>query len=630
MADDPITARIRLHGDDDRTVFVFPSDIAASLWLEAALRITGCETLPTRRFVAWDRFKEEAVRATVAGKSPVSSVLRKLYALKLTERNRDSGTPLLSSLVPAAHAADGELFAGWIARLLPQLALWESRNLRAAGRRKESDAEDADLAFLKADYGAFLERNALFEPSWQKPPLRDTGFRYIIFFTEAIEDYTEYAALLRSAPFIETVDCPVPPEGSFPSLKEYGNTREEIRSVALEVEALLRNGMKSGEIALSVPDLETVSPYLLREFRLRSIPVEYRSGEPLGAKPAGRLFSLIRDCVSRSFPFAPLKSLLLDRIIPWKHPDLAEELIGFGIRNHCVTGWTEDGKKLDIWEEAFKAPNRGESGDWRLRDWYRSLRKALDGLASSRSFTECRNRWFAFRSDFLEMEKLPAEDNAVLARCVDELNLLAALESRYRDFLPADPFGFFVSHLSEKNYVPQRAEGGVSIFPYRVAAGTPFARHFILDASQDSATVLYRQLPFLRQDKRLDLFLDDIDASAAFFNVYACTGGSFSCSARSFGGYRTPHGYFGEPGPDPGITAQPPVLQDPLIPNGDGLPAPGTSRTASIPCRKRDSRHGTGPVRPGAFPSSTKPSAAASPLSPPSSARDRWTALISA
>lgn len=568
MGDNFLERLIREQGDDDRAIFVFPSDIAASLWLAEALDITGRETLPARRFIAWDRFKEEAVQATVAGKSPVSSVIRRLYALELAERNRAAEKPLLSSIIPTEHAAAGGVFASWIAGLLPQLAVWA----RKRGSSRAGDAEDADLSFILSDYSKFLDDNKLFEPSWQRPPLRDTGNRYYIVFHETIEDFDEYAPLLLGSPSVIPIPVRQRPANEPLILDVYENSREEIRACALEIETLLRAGTKPENIAISLPDAETAAPYLLRELGLRGIPFEYRMGDNLGELPAGRLFSLVAKCASSSFSFAAMKAILLDRVIPWKHRDIAERLIEFGVRNHCVASWEDGGKRIDVWEEAFNDPTHGDPGDATLREFYRALKGFFRGMTDAKTFTACRNNYFAFRGDCLDMSLLAKSDDAILARCVDELNALAALESRYARLMPPNPFAFFVSILGEKKYVPQRVPGGVSVFPYRVAAGTPFTHHFILDASQDKATVLYRQLPFLRQDKRLHLNLQETDASAAFFLTYAATpraagnaakavpgelpwddaqrtGARFSCATRSFSGYRVPHGYFAETTP---------------------------------------------------------------------------------
>lgn len=604
MTENPIEREIRASGADDSVVFVFPSDIAATLWLEASLAITRRETLPSRRFIAWDRFKERAVQASVAGKQPVSAILRKLYALGLARRNRESAEPLFTALIPEAFAESGAVFAPWIARILPSLALLE-RKRRMAGKSTHAtgDGEDKDLSSLKADYSLFLDANSLFEPSWQMPPLRDTGDRFVIFFPEAIEDFAEYEPLLAGAPFIKTVSAfpkteteigngrastkaPVQnrpgvnnkpgeldfgfeekeendtgiPQAAESGATEHGDlelsthatTRDEFKSVALEIEALLRSGVAPESIAVSVPDLESVAPYLLREFTLRAIPFEYRAGANLGSCPSGRFFARSSECVSSGYAFTHFKALLLDRSIPWKARDLAEGLVEFGIRNHCVTGWKDDGKMVDVWDAAFRDPACAETGDWRIRDFYRELKTSLSALVGAKTFSEIRNRWFAFREIFLDMELLSAEDDAVLARCVEELGELASLEARFPNLVPPEPFSLFAAVLDEKKYVRRRASTGVNVFPYRVAAGTPFPWHFVVDASQDGATVVYSPLEYLRQDKRDALGLSDIDASRAFFELYrrgplssgVSSGARFSCAERSFSGYRIPHSAF--------------------------------------------------------------------------------------
>ncbi|HPL91964.1 MAG TPA: PD-(D/E)XK nuclease family protein, partial [Treponemataceae bacterium] len=100
----PVAAFIQKEGSKPDTVFVFPSEIAARLWLEASLDILKKGSLPADRFIAWDRFKETAVRSAVAGRQPVSGRLRKLYALSFAKRNAATAKPLVTELIPEAYA----------------------------------------------------------------------------------------------------------------------------------------------------------------------------------------------------------------------------------------------------------------------------------------------------------------------------------------------------------------------------------------------------------------------------------------------------------------------------------------------------------------------------------------------
>ncbi len=586
METNPIREIIRENWQDDSTTFVFPSQVASALWLESALGFLGVGTVAADRFIAWDRFKEDALRASVSSLRPVSSIVRKLYALDLARRNAAAKAPLLSDVIPAQFAESGEKFSPWISRMLPSLSPWRaSGNRERGGDARAKDSEDRDLAYIADDYESFLSRHGLFEPAWQKPPILDRGRTYLVFFPDAIEDYSEYADIIANTPFVRAIRAEElaeksvsgtaddsPNETRARTLSVFETSREEYRAVALRIESLIRDGTPSESIAISVPDIETVAPYLTRELTLRGIRHGYRSGSPLAALPAGRLFALIENCVGSGFIFRALKALLLDRAIPWSRRDLAEELIGFGIRNHCVTPWKEGATEIDVWEAAFRTPHKSEAPDWRLRDFYRALKSHLVSITSAKRFADVRKAYFAFKDGFLDMMLLPPEDDAVLARCVAELRKLESIELEYPDIAPDRPWPVFLSTLSETTYVAQRAGGGVSVFPFRVAAGTPFERHFVLDASQERASITYRPLGFLRQDKRERAGAADVDASGAFFSAYSIAGASFSFSERGFKGFGVPHGWFTATARPDAALGDPYALERDLLTGGKGKP----------------------------------------------------------
>ncbi|MDR2021482.1 MAG: PD-(D/E)XK nuclease family protein [Treponema sp.] len=615
-----------------RVRFVFPSETASSLWARKACLFTGTRSIALDRFLAWDRFKEKVVRAEVRGRRPVSGVVRRLFAEAMIKKNAalvktgghsgpagetgKAGFPF-RSLVPPAFAAEGAVFAVSLAALLPSLAFWESKRAQAAAYR--NDDEDHDLELIKGEYAAFLDRYELFEPSWEKPPLRDREHSYIIFFPEAIDDFDEYEALLTVPPVRlvhagkeapgpaaedgVSADTGLVPPGSGGTLGLYNSAREEIRSAVLEIRRFHEEEkIPYEEMAISVPGLEDMEPYLLRELSLYNVPFHRHSGQSLGEYGAGRLFALIGGCTANNFSFSSLKALILNDHLPWRYPELNRALIEFGIRNNCVSGYAEGGRFVDVWTGAFRT-----SAEKSLGRYYAGLKSALRSIAASSSFTEIRSRYFAFRGriwktreepalegsghgsseqaggraagplpsweawsrgdGFFSGDKVSGEGNAVLARCIEELSALIQLEEEYPGLIPASPLAFYLSILQGQQYVPQRREAGVNIFRYRVAAAAPFSCHFLLNASQDAATVLYQPLRFLRQDKRSRLGLADTDASASFFRLYRLRGWrSFrpytriSASRESFSGWAIPHSYFA------GNTIEaPPPPADPFI-----------------------------------------------------------------
>jgi RecB family exonuclease len=531
--------------------FVFPSDVAANLWARRAGEFSGQRSLALDRFMAWDHFKERAVLAQAPGKEPVSSVIRKLFVEHLIKRN--AGEKFLRALIPREYAESGGVFISSITALLPALDYWDRRAQKAGGG---ADGEDRDLVLIKTAYAAFLEEHGLFEPAWQELTIRDTSHKYYIFFPEAMEDYDEYAELLENnAAFVivRLKSAGNQSAGGPPRLNWYTSVRAEIRALVPEIRRLHEaRGIPYEDMAVNVPQLEELAPYLGRELFLYDIPFRLGAGKPLAEYGAGRLFSLIQKCAADDFSFASLKSLLLNIHLPWARPDYHQKLISFGIAHNCVSTYHENGRKKDVWQEAFRISSREEL----LRQYYEELKKELLAITGAKTFRDIRRHYFAFRKASLDMSRCGAENNDVLARCIEELSALIRIEAEYPGLGPESPFAFFVSLLGETTYVPNQKREGVHIFPYRVAAAAPFRCHFVINASQSAASVVYRPLGFLRQDKRQRMGLEDTDASGAFFSLYrppspaeqdppAEEGVCYSASAEALTGPAIPHCFFG-------------------------------------------------------------------------------------
>jgi hypothetical protein len=380
--------------------------------------------------------------------------------------------------------------------------------------------------------------------------VRDKHNEYYIFFPEAIEDFGEYAELLENSGTFHLVR--LEPDGEPLVLDWYAGVRGEIRALVLEIRRLHdAEGVPYEDMTVNVPGLEDISPYLEREFSLYDIPFRLGAGKSLTAYGAGRLFTLIQNCVASDFSYAALKALLLDARLPWARPDRNLELLEFGVRNNCLASYQEKGRPVDIWEAAFGISSREEL----LRQYYGGLKKELSAIVTAKSFLDIRRHYFAFRNASLDMSKCDPESDRVLARCVEELSSLIRLEEDYPRLIPESPFTFFLDLLENTKYVPNQTKEGVNLFPYRAAAAAPFRCHFVLNASQNAASVVYRPLDFLRQDKRRKIGLDDTDVSDAFFRLYrahSLEGRAgyqyYSAAEEALSGTEIPHSFFTAPG----------------------------------------------------------------------------------
>jgi hypothetical protein len=566
-----IDSIIRDHIGDEEAVFVFPSEVTASAYADRVLLGNGqggrC-TLPMDRFIAWDSFLEEAVLPHQKDRTAVSDVMRKMFAAMIIEENarcvKKNKAALFKSIIYPEYARYSSSFTSWLAGILPQLKIWAEsvagttigaiEQIQGGGMADSAsvDDEERDYRTLIARYKTFLAENNLFESAWERPPFTQNGKRYHLFFTEALADFPLYRTLLLAAsPHVTIVKTPaINAEDAVFQSYFLKNAKSETTAATLFIMNLRQNGIEYGDITVTSPDLETYEPYILDECAAYGIPVQNGSGKPLSSYPAGRLFSALSECASKKMAVSAVSSLLLNRSIPWKDETAIDALIAYGIENNCVCSWeAEDGSPVDVWEHAFqKRPSP-------LRAFYRDFKYAVLGLCSATRFASLRDRYFAFRDKFIDIEKFrigsggPAypeynETNAVLGRCIAELSLLVQIEKHFPQIKVPSPWQFYTGHLDNTIYKAQSASDGVMLLPYRVSASVPSMCHIVLGANQNAMPQIFRELSFLSGIKKRRLHIEDIDASQVFFTLHrfsSARNAVFFCSEETFTGFALPY-----------------------------------------------------------------------------------------
>jgi len=549
--------------DKPSSLFVFPTNVAASRWADRLLRLRRGGTIAMEKFIAWDTFKQNSIRSKINNRQSVPAVLRKMFVSALIRENaelREQGkTPVFSSLIQAEWAQSADSFAGWLTEILPQLGVWfrQTTGLPIA-QIKDRTVDDGDingdLFTLALRYTQFLEQRGLFEPAWETPPFEDGGKECFIFFPESLSDFGEYRELLAASGHVKIINADDDEIQRQPcDVFFYANSRGEITEAALYILALRKNkNVAWDSISVSIPDEARYGPYLLREFANRNIPCVRQSGKPLASYPAGQFFAALSGCASAGFSFASVKELLLNQHLPWKDGDDIQALIEFGVKNNCITSWKEekDGGEItvNVWEDAFTHPFGGIKTQ--TRRFFGDLKQRVNALCRAGSFSDIRRQYFAFRERFFDMEKILPETDIVLSRCVAELTYLVEIEKSFPDTRVPDHYGFFTGYLREVIYLAQQASSGVAILPYRTAASAPFDCHIVLGASQSGLSAVFSPLAFLPKSKREKLGITDNDASLTFIKLHRFNSqlpAAFFCSEQTFSGYTIPHSALNAP-----------------------------------------------------------------------------------
>ncbi len=524
-------------------VFVFPTEIAASMWADRATFVTQCSAVAMERFLAWDKFKGEAVRSENQNKNSIPSMMRSIFVSNLIAENAEN--PFFKSLISPKYAKCSGGFTDWIASILPKLALWKEYFDKGDGTK---DEEDEDLLILYEKYSSFLNKFNFFDPAWEKPPFKSNGKHYFIFFPEINSDWEEYKKILESSKeFITLINVPSVNENDEGEVKFFKNARIEIKNVAGIVRKMHEeNKIEWQAMAVSVQNMDLYGPYLDREFDLLEIPHVARFSRPLSKTSAGNFFTQIQECNNSKNSFGAIKNLLLNTELPWKNGEIIQKLILFGQENHCICSFVDSEKNelKDVWIESFKDT---QFKDYEVEKFYKDLNIHLKNFARAENFVELRKAYFAFRNYFFEMSNCSEKTNNILSRCIATLGEMIDLEQNFNCKVPS-PFNFFVEQLGKTKYLEQAKNGGVQIYQYKNAACAPFDCHFIVDSSQSSLSVLYKDFSFLNENKRRKLLnRDETNVSDKFVQLYQLNSlknpAYFTCAEKTLDGYSQPVSY---------------------------------------------------------------------------------------
>ncbi len=516
---------------------VFPSQLAAEFWRSASLhrwyREGRCSVVRNDRFISWDTFKERT-SGSRKDRAPANSALRRLVARRLAADN--AASPFLARIIPREYAHDSLLFADMIRQGIPGLQT-------LIERREHLDAALADdIRELSARYQAILDSTGYFEPAWAPPEVLTGGNRYVIFFPELIEDFPEFAPLVRDRKELREVPLPESIDEHATPVSEYPDSLIELRDVLDRVEALLDSGVAPSAIAVTCGDLDGLRDEIEREARRRDLPLGLRAGVRLSDHPAGQIFARIAECVDKDFHADAVKRLLHHAAIPWRSPPLMHLIARAGIDHGCLGG----GKRpASGWYELFDAGfgreyrRRLEAADVPAEEisaTFSSLETALRHIARARTFDELRGAIYTFLGRFVDTDQWGEAIEPVFQRC---MTVLAEwVETETRSGLSADdPFSLFRGSLSESIYVRKGDYAGIAVYPYRVSAGICPSYHFVIGASRQATTIAETRLPFVREDERERIEQTQqaagdsgVDPTPGFHRAYSVSGGTVSVS----------------------------------------------------------------------------------------------------
>ena len=441
MSNNLIEITLKENIKNPKAIFVFPTQTAAELWSDKIIFISDVSAVAMNRFLAWDTFKGQSIKSMHQNKTSIPSAMRQIFAANLISQNAQN--PFLKNLIIPEYAKTAAGFTNWICSLLPSLKNWKTK---FENNHQNPDDEDLDLLTLYEKYSNFLEKNNFFDPAWETPPFQKDGNKYFIFFPEILSDYSEYEAILKSSEDISIINIPNN-YNQIADVQFFSNSRIELKNIAdfcRKIHEDKNNPISWDDIAISVPNMETYGLYLDRELTLAQIPHLMRYAKPLSSVGAGGLFNQLKQCANSNFSYNSITALILNSELPWKDKNAIKQLIEFGKNNHCICSFTYNNELIDVWEASFKENPKEEIA----HNFYKILKKDIQNLNNSKTFSEVRDRYFNLRNDLFDMNQCSKQADLILSRCISELGSLLDLEEDFPEICKvASPFDFFTNYI---------------------------------------------------------------------------------------------------------------------------------------------------------------------------------------
>lgn len=512
------------YTDSDR-IFVFPSEIAAYEWAGFVLRNGGANAVDRERFISWDTFKEQCFQL-FQNEKPVNRTIRSLFAAHLLENNRKKG--FLKCFIPPEHSDLSLNFRKTAESVL--MSLNSREMLLDSGLAAELKA---DLSLIFSEYSAFLDKHGLFEPAGIRPEIETAGRKYLITAPDIISDFNEYSTLLEKQENIEFYFFPEPDVNV--SLTEFDTSSREYRWMAEEFEKLLDNNPYASAALTCISEQE--QNYLLREFRTRGIPFTVRGGRELSLSPGARIFRHLGRLLSSQPEIGMLWTVFADNAVPWKESGMLKRMLDhLAESNYVLNSGKSRGDEL---KSVLAGSKKKE-----YSVWYRKLTESLKRIRQSSSFDSLAESVQTFVFRFADISAFSERSLAEYQLCMADLAKLSKLKEQVQELDIPDLYSIFLDQLEQHIYVPRQKQKGVQVFPYRVAAGIPADLYILSGCTQSGIRVSQRPFPFLRDDQRRMLNVEDADFSEAFLKAYLSCSAECTFARESNSGTALPPGFF--------------------------------------------------------------------------------------
>ena len=470
--------------------------------------------------IAFDRFASSFLSG-IEGRRAAGEAERFIFSLYAS----DALFGKLGYLAPSDYPEMKSRLPSFFRFLLPMLD-------EAAAIPKKSRKAAGDFRALFDEYMRFMDDSGLYESAFLSPAVpQSLGRRSILVMPSVFSKEAKVAAASAGCGDISIADdvaAPIPP------LSVFRYEKEEIRALFISIRELVESGETLDTIAISVPALDRLRPYLDEEAYLAGIPLDYASGvSPISSAP-GRFLSGLSDIHSSGYSLDSLREFMLSPATPFRDRRALRRFIAAAVASSVTS-----------------APSRRDDRYMRLpqacgTEHYRLLRLSLDRLMEEKDPDRILPLLHAITSGLLEEGEFTgnADDAALYSFSLDALSsfLRAASDAASHGYAVRRPlFPAFIEYLSSIRYVPKKRKEGVRVYPFTQDAAVPCRHRFIIALNEGESSRIVKEASSI-SDYELAAEREEKNITLPLLSLYSAMTSDLRISASydTYGGAALP------------------------------------------------------------------------------------------
>lgn len=487
-------------------IVVFPTENTARYYLSEYARERKKAVLASRA-LAFDNFS-----ALFSPESKDRRPANRYHRLAFVSSFLKTNGSLLKYFYNPAYPESRESFVSFFTKALSELSFY-----RQTYTKSKALVEDIDL--LYKSYSDFLDKNQLFDPTYEKHSVANCKTKlekkyYFVGYECEAPMQQLFEELGDELPFEKVVL-------TFEKSQEraitiYENENAELKGVFDELYALLASGVNIEDISLSSPAIDRLKPRLEREAERRLIPLSFPSSLTLSETVPGSYLVSLSALISEGMSFLTLSSFLLNTAYPYEEEklDLNRQLIDFMIERGISAGSTAFTSTSD---ELYRALSQGKNA--KLLEHYKTLKGSLANLKQAGSGAQFSSSIHKLTSYLFGEEEFRGneDDRNIFSFILREAESFSQAALCVGQEIPSF-FTLFVTEVKKLSYVKQNQVKGVRVVPYGQDYLLDLPYRFVFALSSANTSRIVKPLSFL---EAYELVVDlDKDESDAFLFYY--------------------------------------------------------------------------------------------------------------